>query len=200
MTLRYHDIRKHWINVRLFAKHINDVITLPASLPFYTPTPHYQKISCREEMENLPDGVCMSNLPNIAKAFSSICNDPRYTDWFVHYWKTKDAIILRVLSNTSWSGSYGDSSGSSSVDGQGSKNITMLCPGGDSYSATFSKKDSSEDKSLTLNVIQNAIGRTSILDPYTHAPTPYPIIAHPVVVSSHTTNAAYGMVSDSGGC
>ena len=105
-----------------------------------------------------------------------------------------------MLSNTNWTGSYGDSSGSSSIDGQGSKNITKSCPGGDSYSATFSKKDGSQDKSLTLYVIQNATGGKTILDPYTHHTPYYPLIAHPVVVNNQTTNPAYGMVTASGGC
>ena len=86
-----------------FAKHINDVITLPALLIVYTPTPHYEKVSCREEMElHLTIFLCADRYSAIK--YSIICNDPRYQDWFTHFWKTKDAIVLRVLSNTSWSG------------------------------------------------------------------------------------------------
>ena len=152
-------------------------------------------------MENLPDGICPSDLPDIINKNKIICSDPKYQDWLVHYWNTRDSIILRVISgsNTSWSGSYEGSSGSSSVDGQGNKNITMSCHGGDIYSAAFNKKDNSEEP-LTLNVIQNATGGKTILDPITHATPYYPIIAHPVVVNNQTTTAAYGIVSAFGNC
>jgi hypothetical protein len=87
-------------------------------------------------MENLPDGICPSDLPDIINKNKIICSDPKYQDWLVHYWNKRDSIILRVISgsNTSWSGSYEGSSGSSSVDGQGNKNITMPCPSGNFYS------------------------------------------------------------------
>ena len=80
-----------------FAKHINDVITLPdVGALLYTHTPRYEKISCKQKIEDLPDEACPSNLPDIAEKYSSICNDPRYRDWFVHYWKTRNATILQV--------------------------------------------------------------------------------------------------------
>lgn len=121
-------------------------------------------------MENLPDGICPSDLPDIIIKNKIICSDPKYQDWLVHYWNTRDSIIPRVIagSNTSWSGSYGGSSGSSGVDGRGNKNITMSCHGGDIYSAAFNKKDNSREP-LTLNVIQNVTGGKTILDPNTHA-------------------------------
>jgi hypothetical protein len=105
----------------------------------------------------------------------------------------------RCNANTSWSGSYGGSGGSSSVDGQGNKNITMSCPSGNTYSATFNKKDNSEDTPLTLNVIQNATGGKTIFDPYTHETPYYPIITHQVVVNNQTTTA-HGIVSAFGIC
>ena len=121
-------------------------------------------------MENLPDGICPSDLPDIIIKNKIICSDPKYQDWLVHYWNTRDSIIPRVIagSNTSWSGSYGGSSGSSGVDGRGNKNITMSRHGGDIYSAAFNKKDNSREP-LTLNVIQNVTGGKTILDPNTHA-------------------------------
>jgi hypothetical protein len=53
-------------------------------------------------------------------------------------------------------------------------------------------KDSSEDKSLTLYIIQNATGGQRILDPSKHNAIFYLIIAHAVIVNNQTTNAAFG--------
>ena len=48
----------------------------------------------------------------------------------------------------------------------------MSCPSGNTYSATFNKKDNSEDTPLTLNVIQNATGGIVII--YSKGSKQYP--------------------------
>jgi hypothetical protein len=42
---------------------------------------------------------------------------------------------LQIRSNTDWSGTYGDSTGSTTVDGHGNKDISFSCSG--TYSADF---------------------------------------------------------------
>lgn len=59
---------------------------------------------------------------------------------------------LQILSNTDWSGSYGDSTGSTNIDGHGNKNITLQCA--NIYSALFHKTNEGTGF-ITLNVIQN---------------------------------------------
>lgn len=58
---------------------------------------------------------------------------------------------LQIRSNTDWSGTYGDSTGSTSVDGHGNKDISLSCSG--TYSADFQKK-SEGPGFLTLNIVQ----------------------------------------------
>lgn len=160
-----------------FAVHKNDNIT--SSQIGYDGK--NETFSCSMEMPNLTNTYC-----NMGDNYSKVvCNDPRYKNWYEHYWKTKDITVLQIISNTTWSGSYGDSSGSTSTDGQGSRNITLSCDNGDGtgfYSAFFGKK--AQNGILILNVIQNI---TTYYSP-------------PQVVSSHVTNAAYGSVSASGEC
>jgi hypothetical protein len=59
---------------------------------------------------------------------------------------------IQILSNTDWSGSYGDSTGSTNIDGSGNRNITLQCA--DTYSGFFHKTNGGQGF-ITLNVIQN---------------------------------------------
>src|SRR6266487_1829066 len=45
---------------------------------------------------------------------------------------------LQIRSNTDWSGTYGDSTGSTTVDGHGNKDFIFSCS--NTYSAVFQKK------------------------------------------------------------
>jgi hypothetical protein len=58
---------------------------------------------------------------------------------------------LQIRSDTDWSGSYGDSTGSSTVDGHGNKDLSFSCS--NTYSAFFQKKGEGPGF-LTLNIIQ----------------------------------------------
>lgn len=58
---------------------------------------------------------------------------------------------LQIRSNTDWSGSYGDSTGSTTVDGHGDKDISFSCS--NTYSADFQKKGEGPGF-LTLNIVQ----------------------------------------------
>ena len=71
-------------------------------------------------------------------------------------------------------------------------------PSCSSISPAISIKDSDNDKHLTLNVIQNTTGNV-IVQQITQRQKSIHLqkipIAAPQVVSSHTTNAPYGMIS-----
>lgn len=58
---------------------------------------------------------------------------------------------LQVRSDTDWSGIYGDSTGSTTVDGHGNRNISFACS--NTYSADFQKKGEGPGF-LTLNIVQ----------------------------------------------
>jgi hypothetical protein len=58
---------------------------------------------------------------------------------------------LQIRSNTDWSGSYGDSTGSTTVDGHGNKDFVFSCS--NTYSAIFQKKGEGQGF-LTLNIVQ----------------------------------------------
>ena len=59
---------------------------------------------------------------------------------------------LQIHSNTDWSGSYGDSTGSTTVEGHGNRDIIFSCS--DTYSAFFRKKGEGQGEFLTLNIVQ----------------------------------------------
>jgi len=85
---------------------------------------------------------------------------------------TSDAsgVQIKVNSSGSWSGSYGDESGQQSIDGTGSKTITM--EGNPSIvSATFQKQSGGSGK-LTVSIIKDGS-----------------------VLETKSTTAAYGVVS-----
>ena len=58
---------------------------------------------------------------------------------------------LQIRSNTDWSGTYGDSTGSTTVDGHGNKDFSFSCS--NTYSAVFQKKGEAPGF-LTLNIVQ----------------------------------------------
>jgi len=60
-------------------------------------------------------------------------------------------VTLQIRSDTDWSGSYGDSTGSNTVDGHGNKDISFACS--NTYSAFFQKKGE-ESGFLRLNIVQ----------------------------------------------
>lgn len=61
-------------------------------------------------------------------------------------------VTLQIRSDTDWSGSYGSTTGSTSIDGHGNRDISFGCSG--TYSAFFQKKSSGHGI-LTLNIVQN---------------------------------------------
>jgi hypothetical protein len=60
-------------------------------------------------------------------------------------------ITLGIRSDTDWSGTYGDSTGSTTVDGHGNKDFIFSCS--KTYSAMFQKKGQGTGF-LTLNIVQ----------------------------------------------
>src|SRR6188472_532029 len=58
---------------------------------------------------------------------------------------------LQIRSDTDWSGTYGDATGSTTIDGHGNKDITFSCS--NTYSAFFHKKGAGQGF-LTLNIVQ----------------------------------------------
>jgi hypothetical protein len=58
---------------------------------------------------------------------------------------------LQIRSNTDWSGTYGDSTGSTTVDGHGNKDFSFSCS--NTYSADFQKKGEGPGF-LRLNIVQ----------------------------------------------
>jgi hypothetical protein len=58
---------------------------------------------------------------------------------------------LQLRSDTDWSGTYGDSTGSTTVDGHGNKDFIFSCS--NTYSAVFQKKGQGPGF-LTLNIVQ----------------------------------------------
>lgn len=125
-------------------------------------------------------------------------------------------ITIQVRSDTDWSGSYGSSSGSTSVDGHGNNDIKFACD--TSYSANFQKKSSGHG-TLTLNIIQNesnpaftsAMNNSTALslsnntnvnasmDYSAKVQKQFPMDT-PQITNTRTTTAEFGTVSVSGDC
>lgn len=97
---------------------------------------------------------------------------------------------LQIRSDTDWSGTYGDNTGSTTIDGHGNKDIT-LSSCSNTYSAVFQKKGEGQGF-LTLNIIQNV---TNNAKANTGNFTQYPQITN-----AQTTTAQFRTVSVSGSC
>jgi hypothetical protein len=65
--------------------------------------------------------------------------------------ESQSNTTLQIRSNTDWSGTYGDSTGSTTVDGHGNKDFIFSCSS--SYSAVFQKKGEGPGF-LTLNIVE----------------------------------------------
>lgn len=93
-------------------------------------------------------------------------------------------LIVQVISNTDWSGNYGNSSGSTTVDGHGNQDILVRGAYLNDFSVSFQKK--TENGILTVNII--GVVREGI-------PLMTKDFEIPEIVNSRTTTAAFGLVS-----
>jgi hypothetical protein len=153
-----------------------------------------------------------SNIHNVTSGGEAVLSNGT-----IHYFLPEGDIILQILSNTDWSGTYGDSTGSTTIDGHGNRDIT-LSSCSNTYSAFFQKKGQGQGF-LTLNIISNetnpaftsAMNNSTALslsqNPNVNASVNYAAKVSkqfpediPQITNARTTTAQFGTVSVSGSC